>query len=35
MGQFNQALLQPRFLPRLADAALAGLRLWDKMRPRA
>jgi hypothetical protein len=33
MGVFDPALLQPRFLPRLADTALAGLRLWNRMRP--
>ena len=33
MGVFDAALLQPRFLPRVADAALAGLRLWSRMRP--
>jgi len=31
MSLFDPALLQPRFLPRLADAALAGLRLWDSV----
>ena len=33
MGIFDPALLQPRFMPRLADAALAGMRLWSRMRP--
>jgi len=33
MAAFDPALLQPRFMPRLADAALAGLRLWSRMRP--
>jgi hypothetical protein len=31
MSLFDPTLLQPRFLPRLADAALAGLRLWDSL----
>jgi hypothetical protein len=35
MSLFEPALLQPRFLPRLADAALSGLRLWDRLRPSA
>jgi hypothetical protein len=33
MAVFEPALLQPRLLPRLADAALAGLRLWSRVRP--
>ncbi|HUB95300.1 MAG TPA: hypothetical protein VL993_05250 [Stellaceae bacterium] len=33
MGAFDPHLLQPRFLPRLADAALSGLRLWSRLRP--
>jgi hypothetical protein len=33
MGAFDPALLQPRFMPALADAALAGLRLWNRVRP--
>jgi hypothetical protein len=32
MSLFDPGLLQPRFLPRLADAALSGLRLWDRVR---
>jgi|SRR5271163_3167028 len=28
MSGFDQELLQPRFLPALADAALSALRLW-------
>jgi hypothetical protein len=32
MSLFDPGLLQPRFLPRLADAALSGLRLWDRLR---
>jgi hypothetical protein len=34
MGIFDPNLLQPRFLPRMAEAALSGLRLWDRVRPR-
>jgi hypothetical protein len=33
MGIFDAKLLQPRFLPALAETALSGLRLWDRMRP--
>jgi hypothetical protein len=33
MAAFDPALLQPRFMPRLAHAALAGLRLWSRARP--
>ena len=33
MGISDPALLQPRFMPRLADAALASLRLWNRVRP--
>jgi hypothetical protein len=29
MSNFDQALLQPRFLPALADTALSALRLWN------
>ena len=32
MGTFVPDLLQPRFLPRLADVALTGMRLWDRRR---
>jgi hypothetical protein len=34
MSLFDRALLQPRFLPAMADTALSGLRLWDKVRAR-
>lgn len=33
MGAFDTALLQPRFLPLLADAALSAFRLWSKLSP--
>lgn len=33
MSIFDPTLLQPRFMPRLADAALAGMRLWNRVRP--
>jgi hypothetical protein len=33
MTAFDPALLQPRFLPALAGQALAGLRLWNRLRP--
>jgi hypothetical protein len=33
MGEFDPDLLQPRFLPRLAGIALAGLRLGPGIRP--
>jgi len=33
MGAFDPGLLQPRFMPRLADTALSGLRLWNRLRP--
>lgn len=32
MDLFDPHLLQPRFLPALADTALAGLRVWDRLR---
>ena len=35
MASFDPALMQPRFLPRLADTALAGFRLWDRVRRQA
>jgi len=33
MSVFDPKLLQPQFLPRLADAALSGFRLWNRLRP--
>lgn len=33
MSVFDPGLLQPRLLPRIADAALMGLRLWERGRP--
>ena len=33
MSLFDPKLLQPRFLPALADTAPSGLRLWDRLRP--
>jgi hypothetical protein len=33
MRAFDPALLQPRLIPSLADTALAGLRLWSRLRP--
>lgn len=35
MRAFDTALLQPRFLPLLADAALSAFRLWSKLSPGA
>jgi hypothetical protein len=32
MGAFDPALLRPRFMPRLADAAPVDLRLWSRVR---
>jgi hypothetical protein len=32
MSAFDPALLQPRFLPALADTALSSLRVWNKLR---
>ena len=34
MDDFDPGLLRPRLLPAIADMALAGLRLWDRRRPR-
>jgi len=33
MSVFDPDLLQPRLLPRIADAAVSGLRLWERRRP--
>ncbi len=33
MTVFDEGLLRPAFLPRLADIALASLRLWSRRRP--
>lgn len=33
MSAFDPDLLQPRLLPRIADAAAVGLRLWERRRP--
>ncbi len=35
MRAFDASLLQPRFLPLLADAALSAFRLWNKLSPGA
>ena len=35
MGTLDPALLKPAFLPKLADVALASLRLWSFRNPRA
>ena len=35
MGVIDERLLRPAFLPRLADVALASLRLWNRGRQSA